>query len=103
MSEERVSLIVSSIRPPFLSGKIQFTRQIEMVSTVKDPTSDFAVLAKKGSEILKQWMKEREKNRLINKDRFWELNGSKMGQVMGIREVREKGDGNDKETDAEMK
>ena len=73
-----------------------------MVSTVKDPTSDFAVLAKKGSETLKLWMKEREKTRVINKDRFWELNGSKMGKVMGLREVNEKGDGKDKETDAEM-
>ena len=102
VNEDRVSLIVSSIRPPFLSGKIQFTRQIEMVSTVKDPTSDFAVLAKKGSETLKSWMKEREKTRVMNKDRFWELNGSKMGKVMGLREVNEKGDGKDKETDAEM-
>ena len=47
-------------------------------------------------------MKEREKTRVMNKDRFWELNGSKMGKVMGLREVNEKGDGKDKETDAEM-
>lgn len=102
VNENRVSLIVTSIRPPFLSGKIQFTRLIEMVSTVKDPSSDFAVLAKKGSVILKSWVKQHEKARILDKDRFWELNGSKMGKIMGIREVNEKGDGKDKETDAEM-
>ena len=47
MEEERTSLIVTSLRPPFLSGNVQFTRQTEMVSTVKDPTNDFAVSAKK--------------------------------------------------------
>lgn len=41
------------MRPPFLIGNVQFKRQTEMVSTVKDITADFAVLARKGSELLK--------------------------------------------------
>ena len=50
--------IVKSTRPPFLTGTIQFTRQTEMVSIVKDITSDFATLARKGSELLKSFVME---------------------------------------------
>ena len=46
-------LIVLNTRPPFLSGTIQFTRQKEMVSIVKDSTNDFAKLARLGSATLK--------------------------------------------------
>ena len=103
MEEERTSLIVTSFRPPFLTGTVQFTRQQEMVSTVKDPTSTFAILAKKGSESLKAWTFEKEKRRVIEKDRFWELAGSKMGKAMGVREVKEHVEGGDMQTDEEMK
>ena len=51
-------LIVKSMLPPFLTGTIQFTRQTEMVSIVKDITSDFATLARKGSELLKSFVME---------------------------------------------
>lgn len=103
MEEERTSLIVTSLRPPFLSGNVQFTRQTEMVSTVKDPTNDFAVSAKKGSELLKSWLKDEEKKRSVKRDDFTSLSGSKMGQIIGVRQVKEKGDGKDMETDAEAK
>ena len=55
---QRDMLIVKSMRPPFLTGTIQFTRQTEMVSIVKDITSDFATLARKGSELLKSFVME---------------------------------------------
>ena len=41
LEEERVALLVHDIKPPFLDGRIVFTRQIEPVSVVKDATSDF--------------------------------------------------------------
>lgn len=41
------------MRPPFIEGSVQIKRQTEMVSTVKDITADFSVLARKGSELLK--------------------------------------------------
>ena len=47
--EERVNVIVTNIRPPFLDGKTIYTKQIEPISIVKDPNCDMAVLAKKGS------------------------------------------------------
>ena len=39
------------MKPPFLDGRIVFTTQQEMVSVVKDPTSDMATLARNGSKV----------------------------------------------------
>ena len=47
-SDCRTLLIVHDTRPPFLDGRILFTKQIELVLPLKDPTSDMAVVAKKG-------------------------------------------------------
>ena len=41
MEEERVNLLVHDIKPPFLDGRIVFTKQLTTVSVVKDQTSDF--------------------------------------------------------------
>lgn len=46
--EARVKLLVHNTKPPFLDGRIVFTKQQEPVMTVKDPTSDLAVISKKG-------------------------------------------------------
>ena len=51
-------LIVTNIQPPFITGDVELNRQTEMVSLVRDPTSDFAKLARKGSEALKYAMME---------------------------------------------
>ena len=45
LEEERVVLMVHDIKPPFLDGRIVFTKQIEIVSIVKDPTSDIVQIA----------------------------------------------------------
>lgn len=45
LEEERVVLMVHDIKPPFLDGRIVFTKQIEIVSIVKDSTSDFVQIA----------------------------------------------------------
>ena len=39
----------------------------------------------------------------MKRDDFTNLSGSKMGQIIGVRQVKEKGDGKDMETDAEAK
>jgi pre-mRNA-splicing factor ATP-dependent RNA helicase DHX38/PRP16 len=35
-------LYVHDIKPPFLDGRMVFTRQTEAVQVVRDPNSDFA-------------------------------------------------------------
>jgi len=78
-----VVLIVRDIRPPFLDGRIVFTTQTEPVQVVRDPTSDFAKIAKKGSQVLR---KIRERNdRAAMRERFWELAGSKLGNILKVQ------------------
>jgi pre-mRNA-splicing factor ATP-dependent RNA helicase DHX38/PRP16 len=80
--EKRVIVMTHDIKPPFLDGRIVFTRQIEPVQVVKDPTSDIARLSKKGSAILK-FIRERN-DRSKMRERFWELAGSKLGNILKL-------------------
>ena len=80
--EERVHLIVHNAKPPFLTGNVSFTTNIEAVPTVKDPTSDIAQLAKNGSALMRKVRETRERNKMRQK--FWELGGSKMGTIIGV-------------------
>ena len=52
--EKRVAVVVRDTTPPFLDGRVTYTTQTEMVQSVKDPTSDMAVLSKAGSKVVKQ-------------------------------------------------
>lgn len=64
--ETRVHLLVHDLKPPFLDGRLAFTKQLEPINPIKDPTSDLAVFAKKGSQLVmeRRAQKEREKVRL---------------------------------------
>jgi pre-mRNA-splicing factor ATP-dependent RNA helicase DHX38/PRP16 len=86
-SERRVEVLVRNLRPPFLDGSVTFTKQVEMVATVKDPTCDLAVSARAGSEVMRAWRKDREKTKM--RQRFWELGGSRMGDIMGVRKGKD--------------
>ena len=88
-SDCRVLLIVHDTRPPFLDGRILFTKQVELVLPVKDPTSDMAVVARRGSRIVKEMRAKREANR--SRERFWEVSGSNMAKITGVttKEIKE--------------
>jgi pre-mRNA-splicing factor ATP-dependent RNA helicase DHX38/PRP16 len=45
--------MVHDLKPPFLDGKTKFTTQLDQITVVKDQNSDMAILAKKGSAVLK--------------------------------------------------
>lgn len=51
---ERVMLVVNSAKPPFLDGRQIFTKQMDPVLPLKDPTSDMAVVARRGSKLVMQ-------------------------------------------------
>ena len=42
----QVHLLVTNIIPPFLDGRIVFTKQHEPVIPIKDPTSDMATVSR---------------------------------------------------------
>ena len=78
--ESRVMLLVHDLKPPFLDGRETHTKQTQPVQVVRDPTSDIATLAKKGSAILK-YVREKQE-RASMREKFWEIAGSKMGNVI---------------------
>lgn len=68
--------------PPFLDGKIKFTKQENPVLPVKDPNCDMAVIAKKGSELVKDFRLKRETKKAQKKD--WELKNTAIGHIMMV-------------------
>ena len=50
--EGKVHLLVHHVVPPFLDGRIAFSKQPDPIFPVKDPSSDIAVLSKKGSMLV---------------------------------------------------
>ena len=101
-SEARVFLLVHDIKPPFLDGRVVFTKQQEAVSVVKDPTSDVAVLAKKGSQVLKELREQKDK--MKHRNRYWDLQNSKIGKATGLGAAeaeKEKAEKKTKEADEE--
>jgi len=51
--------MVHDLKPPFLDGNTAYTTQMTQIQVVKDPLADMAILAKKGSTVVKDY---RERN-----------------------------------------
>jgi pre-mRNA-splicing factor ATP-dependent RNA helicase DHX38/PRP16 len=80
--EQKVQLIVQNVSPPFLDGRATFTKQLDPIYPVKDPSSDMAIIAKKGSKLVRDTREQRERTK--GRDRYWELAGSRVGNIMGV-------------------
>lgn len=87
---ERVHLLVHHILPPFLDGRIVFTKQPEPVVPVRDPSSDMALLARKGSPLVRVYREQKERRKAQKK--HWELGGTKLGNIMGVEKQRDEED-----------
>ena len=57
ISEAKVHLIVNNIIPPFLDGRIVFTKQQEPVVPIRDPTSDMVITLESGINVFYQFLK----------------------------------------------
>lgn len=86
-NENRVHVLVHDIKPPFLSGRVVFTKQLEAVQHVRDPTSDMAIMSRKGSRLVRE---KREQAERAKATRF-ELAGTTLGNVMGVKSKEEEG------------
>lgn len=80
-------LIVHQKIPPFLDGKIKFSKQVNPVLPVKDPTSDMAVNAKKGSPVVRELRQQKEVKKAQRKE--WELKNTQIGELMKIKSENE--------------
>jgi pre-mRNA-splicing factor ATP-dependent RNA helicase DHX38/PRP16 len=80
--EARIHLLVRDLKPPFLDGNIIYTKQLEAVQSIKDPSSDMAVVARKGSRLVRE--KRERQERIKAQPKSWELTGTKLGNIMGV-------------------
>ena len=62
-------------------------KQVEPVIPVKDPTSDLAILSRKGSQLVRRYREEKERRKAQNK--HWELAGTKLGNILGVKAKEE--------------
>ena len=60
--------MVHDLKPPFLDGNTKFTSQMGAIQVVKDQNSDMAILAKKGSNVIKELRERNERQRIKNKE-----------------------------------
>ncbi|UYV65977.1 DHX38 [Cordylochernes scorpioides] len=86
-NEARVHLLVQNIVPPFLDGRIVFTKQPEPVLPVKDPTADLAIVARKGSAVVRYYREQKERRKAQKKE--WELAGTRLGDIMGVKKPKD--------------
>ena len=73
-----------NLRPPFLDGKTVYTKQIAPVNPVRDPTSDLAVFAMKGSRLVKEHREQAERAKAAG--RVASLKGTQLGNIMGVKD-----------------
>ncbi|KAJ1749407.1 Pre-mRNA-splicing factor ATP-dependent RNA helicase PRP16 [Coemansia sp. RSA 1821] len=82
MGGGRVHLLVHDLKPPFLEGTV-LTKLLDPVKTVVDPTSDLAVIARKGSALVREQREKRERMK-ATRDAV-NMAGTTLGNVMGMK------------------
>ncbi|KAH7854444.1 hypothetical protein Vadar_013882 [Vaccinium darrowii] len=85
--ERKVILLVHDTKPPFLDGRVVFTKQAEPVMPLKDPTLDMAIISRKGSALVREIREKQSSNK--SRQHFWELAGSKLGDILGVEKTAE--------------
>ncbi|CAI9117651.1 OLC1v1019095C1 [Oldenlandia corymbosa var. corymbosa] len=85
--ERKYVLLVHDVKPPFLDGSIVFSKQAEPLLPIKNPTSDMAVISRKGSTLVCEVHEKQSLNK--SRERFWELAGSKLGDILGVEKTAE--------------
>ncbi|KAH9931272.1 P-loop containing nucleoside triphosphate hydrolase protein [Fomitopsis serialis] len=83
-SESSVHVMVHDLKPPFLDGRTVFTRQLEPINPVRDPTSDMAVFSRKGSALVKEKREQAERAKAAAK--LAALGGTALGNIMGVQD-----------------
>ncbi|KAG1725582.1 pre-mRNA splicing factor [Suillus paluster] len=89
-SESTVHVMVHDIKPPFLDGKTIFTKQLEPINPIRDPTSDMAIFSKKGSALVKEKREQAERAKAAAK--LASLGGTQLGNIMGVKDEEAEAD-----------
>lgn len=83
-SESTVHVMVHDLKPPFLDGRTVFTKQLEPINPVRDPTSDMAIFSRKGSALVKEKREQAERQKAAAK--MAALGGTALGNIMGVKD-----------------
>lgn len=57
-NDVRTVLIVHDTMPPFLDGRVRFTKQADLVLPLRDPSSDMAVISRNGSKLASEFCRD---------------------------------------------
>lgn len=90
-SESTVHVMVHDLKPPFLDGRTVFTKQLEPINPVRDPTSDMATFARKGSALVKEKREQAERAKAAAK--LAALGGTQLGNIMGVKDEEAEAEG----------
>lgn len=90
-SESTVHVMVHDLKPPFLDGRTVFTKQLEPINPVRDPTSDMAVFSRKGSALVKEKREQAERAKAAAK--LAALGGTQLGNIMGVKDEEAEAEG----------
>ncbi|KTG44447.1 hypothetical protein cypCar_00010855 [Cyprinus carpio] len=70
-----------------ISAQKRQINEPEPVIPVKDATSDMAIISRKGSQLVRRHREQKERKKAQHK--HWELAGTKLGDIMGIKKTEE--------------
>ncbi|KAF9560184.1 pre-mRNA splicing factor [Agrocybe pediades] len=102
-SESTVHVMVHDLKPPFLDGRTVYTKQLEPINPIRDPSSDMAVFSKKGSALVKEKREQAERAKAAAK--LAALGGTALGNIMGVKdeEAEAEAESDQKEREAKVK
>ncbi len=86
----RIHILVHDLKPPFLDGRVAYTRQLDPISPIRDPTSDLAVFSKKGSLLVKERREQQERAKAAAK--MADIQGTTLGNLMGVKDEPDLGE-----------
>jgi pre-mRNA-splicing factor ATP-dependent RNA helicase DHX38/PRP16 len=90
-SQSAVHVMVHNLKPPFLDGRTVFTKQLDPINPIRDPTSDMAIFAKKGSALVKEKREQAERAKAAAK--LAALGGTALGNIMGVKDEEAEAEG----------
>jgi len=90
-AESTVHVMVHDLKPPFLDGRTVFTKQLDPINPIRDPTSDMAVFSKKGSALVKEKREQAERAKAAAK--LASLGGTSLGNIMGVKDEEVEAEG----------
>ena len=80
--ENKVHVMVNELQPPFLDGRVVYSKQLENIKSVRDPTSDMAITARKGSDLVRSLRERKEKMKMAKE--MLQVAGTQIGNIMGV-------------------